>query len=75
MNVTETLRALAELAQDRHHPVPSPCVSVCRMDPQSGLCLGCWRDIDEIIAWGRLDEDGKREVWQSISERLATITG
>lgn len=75
MNPTETLRALAELAQDSHHPVPSPCISVCRMDPDSGLCLGCWRDIDEIVAWGRLDEDGKRVVWQTITERMATQPG
>ncbi len=75
MNPIETLRALAELAQDRNHPVPSPCVSICRIDPHSGLCLGCWRDIDEIISWGRLDEDSKRVVWQTISERLATQPG
>jgi len=75
MNPTETLRALAELAQDSQHPVPSPCISVCRMDPHSGLCLGCWRDIDEIIAWSRMDEDGKRVVWQTITERMATQPG
>lgn len=71
MNATQTLLALAELAQDEAHPVPSPCISVCRMDPDSGLCLGCWRDIDEIIAWGRMDEDTKRVVWRSISARMA----
>ena len=60
MNATQTLLALAEL-----------CISVCRMDPGSGLCLGCWRDIDEIIAWGRMGEDTKREVWRSISMRMA----
>lgn len=72
MKLTDTLRALAELAQDRRHPVPSPCISICRMDPNSGLCLGCWRDIDEIIGWGRMDEDGKRVVWQAITERMKT---
>ena len=75
VNPNETLRALAELAQDIHHPVPSPCVSVCRMDPHSGLCLGCWRNIDEIITWGRMGEEGKRGVWQAITERLATQPG
>ncbi len=75
MNPSETLRALAELALDRQHPVPSPCISICRMDPRSGLCLGCLRDIDEIIAWGRLDEDGKRGVWRAITERMTTQVG
>ncbi len=71
MNQTETLLALAELAQDPAHLVPSPCISVCRMDPSNSLCLGCMRDIDEIIAWGRMAEDAKRAVWRSIAQRLA----
>lgn len=75
MNATQTLLALAELAQDKAHPVPSPCISVCRMDPGSALCLGCWRDIDEIIGWGRMGEDDKREVWRSIPLRMAAQIG
>lgn len=30
---------------------PSPCISVCQIDPDSGYCLGCQRDIDEIRNW------------------------
>jgi uncharacterized protein len=33
-------------------PVPSPCINVCEMDQKSGLCRGCLRTIDEIVAWG-----------------------
>ena len=50
-------------------PVPSPCVDVCTMDPASGLCTGCLRTIDEIAAWGVLDDAQKREVWDLIFER------
>ncbi|HWI81049.1 DUF1289 domain-containing protein [Ramlibacter sp.] len=49
--------------------VPSPCVSICRMDPASGLCEGCCRTIDEIAAWSRLDDAGRREVWRRIGQR------
>lgn len=52
-------------------PVPSPCISVCRMDPASGLCEGCWRTIGEIVEWGRLDDAGKRTVWQHLRHRAA----
>ncbi|MEO8545045.1 MAG: DUF1289 domain-containing protein [Betaproteobacteria bacterium] len=72
MSPMQTLRALSELAKDTAHPVPSPCVSVCRMDPGSGLCIGCLRDIDEIVGWGRMGEDAKRKVWHAIAERMAT---
>ena len=41
-------------------PVPSPCISICRMDPDrgtaaeraaGGLCVGCLRTLDEIMEW------------------------
>jgi predicted Fe-S protein YdhL (DUF1289 family) len=46
--------------------VPSPCVSICTMDAQTGLCTGCLRTLDEIAAWGMLDDDGRRAVWERI---------
>lgn len=51
--------------------VPSPCVNICRMNAASGLCEGCWRTIDEIAAWSRLDDEAKRGVWRSIALRRA----
>lgn len=52
-------------------PVASPCISVCRMDEASGLCVGCLRTLDEIVAWGVLDDAGKRAVWTLIGQRAA----
>jgi hypothetical protein len=37
-------------------PVASPCNKVCILDGASGLCIGCFRTIDEIAAWGALDD-------------------
>jgi predicted Fe-S protein YdhL (DUF1289 family) len=51
--------------------VPSPCVSVCRMDEATGWCLGCARTIDEIAAWGSLSDDAKRAVWARLPARHA----
>ncbi len=51
--------------------VASPCISVCRMDEASGLCVGCLRTLDEIVAWGMLDDQGKRDVWALIGQRAA----
>lgn len=59
-------------------PVPSPCISICRMDPAlgadderaaGGLCVGCLRTIDEIIDWGRADESQKRLIVGRIAQR------
>jgi prolyl-tRNA editing enzyme YbaK/EbsC (Cys-tRNA(Pro) deacylase)/predicted Fe-S protein YdhL (DUF1289 family) len=48
----------------------SPCVSVCRMDEAAGLCLGCLRSIDEIIAWSKVDDAGRMAMWRNIEVRL-----
>jgi predicted Fe-S protein YdhL (DUF1289 family) len=54
-------------------PVPSPCINVCKMSPQTGLCEGCLRTIDEIMAWGSASDDVKRAVWAEIRRREAQI--
>ncbi|TXT40888.1 MAG: putative Fe-S protein [Comamonadaceae bacterium] len=51
--------------------LPSPCMSVCRMDEASGLCCGCLRTLAEIRAWGQADEAFKRQVWSTIEARVA----
>jgi predicted Fe-S protein YdhL (DUF1289 family) len=41
------------------------------MDEASGLCEGCLRTIDEIAAWGSLDDDARRRVLRGIAARQA----
>ena len=33
------------------HNVVSPCISVCKTDPISGLCYGCARSSEDKKAW------------------------
>ncbi len=47
-------------------PLPSPCTGICRMHPDTGLCIGCQRTLDEIIDWGVAPESKKRQIWQAI---------
>ncbi|MGH8801473.1 MAG: DUF1289 domain-containing protein [Casimicrobiaceae bacterium] len=53
-------------------PVTSPCIGVCRIDPQTGWCVGCVRSLDEIAAWGSLDDRMRREVLARIALRRVT---
>lgn len=55
--------------------VPSPCTSVCRMDPTTGWCLGCARTLPEIAAWAGLDDGTKGQVWALLPERRRTLGG
>ncbi len=50
-------------------PVPSPCISLCEMAPDTGLCRGCLRTIDEIINWSQASDTYKRTVWAEIRRR------
>ncbi|RFP12767.1 MULTISPECIES: DUF1289 domain-containing protein [unclassified Duganella] len=54
-------------------PVPSPCVSLCKMDADRLYCMGCMRTIPEIIAWSKADDDYKRGVWAEIRRREQLI--
>jgi predicted Fe-S protein YdhL (DUF1289 family) len=44
---------------------------VCTIDPATGWCAGCLRTIDEIAAWGSLDDRAKRAVWKLLPQRRA----
>jgi len=44
-------------------PIPSPCVSVCRMLPDRSRCEGCFRTLDEIRAWSQADGARRRAIW------------
>ena len=39
--------------------VESPCKNVCELDPNTGLCLGCKRTVDEIQNWNLKDNKEK----------------
>ena len=55
--------------------VPSPCVSVCVVDPEGGYCLGCLRTLDEIAAWIELGSAERLAVWDRIAERRKAADG
>ncbi|MEK9895843.1 MAG: DUF1289 domain-containing protein [Burkholderiaceae bacterium] len=44
-------------------PVPSPCVSVCVMEPERDSCRGCGRTLGEIANWSAMDDEQRLQVW------------
>ena len=49
--------------------VASPCTNVCKMNPESGLCEGCHRTLDEIAAWSAMSAEEKRAVLDQLPTR------
>ena len=70
MNAIEMLAERAVLARAIADNVPSPCVSVCRMDAQQVYCEGCLRSLDEIRLWSTASDPQKTAVWALIAERI-----
>ncbi len=51
--------------------VASPCVGICRINEQSGLCEGCLRTMDEIANWKDSDEAVKKAILEQLRKRKA----
>ena len=68
------IKVLAEKAvsvSGMEQNIPSPCISVCRMDEDSNLCQGCFRSLDEIRAWSVSTDVQKKAIWRTIEQRLS----
>ena len=53
----------------------SPCISVCQMDAEKGLCLGCYRTRSEIAAWPSMSADEQSVLLSKLRTRRAAATG
>ncbi|WP_407496152.1 DUF1289 domain-containing protein [Pseudooceanicola sp. MF1-13] len=53
--------------------IESPCIKICVIHPESRLCTGCLRSIDEITAWSRLSADARRAVMADLPARAPLI--
>lgn len=54
-------------------PIRTPCVKVCAVDGESGLCLGCFRTLPEIAGWARLTEDVRGRILAELPSRRSRI--
>ena len=53
--------------------LPSPCVGICRLDPDTGWCLGCARTAEELAAWRDLPGGDQLVVWRDLPRRKALL--
>lgn len=54
-------------------PVATPCIKVCIVDGESGLCLGCFRTLDEIAGWSALPEVEREAIMAELKDRRDRI--
>lgn len=54
-------------------PIKTPCIKVCVVDGESGLCLGCYRKLNEVAAWSRLDDAERDRILAELPDRRSLI--
>ncbi len=55
-------------------PIASPCVKICVVDGESGLCLGCCRTLAEVAGWTRFSDAERAEIMAGLAARRGRIS-
>lgn len=55
--------------------IESPCIKLCVTHPQSGLCMGCFRSLDEIARWSAMTPENRRAVMAELPARAPLVKG
>jgi len=51
----------------------TPCVNVCLLDSETGLCVGCGRIMQEIATWATLSPAERRAIMTVLPARLNAL--
>ena len=49
--------------------IESPCVQICVVHPETRICTGCYRTIDEITDWSRMTPEVRRKIMDDLPAR------
>ena len=49
--------------------IKSPCVKECEMNPNTNLCKGCFRNIEEIGNWSNFTNNQKIHILKLVKKR------
>ena len=53
--------------------IESPCVQICVIHPAERICTGCYRTIDEIARWSRMEPEERRTIMQELPLRAPKL--
>ncbi|MBS0490868.1 MULTISPECIES: DUF1289 domain-containing protein [unclassified Phenylobacterium] len=54
-------------------PIKTPCIKVCVVDGESGLCLGCYRRLSEVAGWAKLSDEDRARIMAELPSRRSRI--
>jgi predicted Fe-S protein YdhL (DUF1289 family) len=50
----------------------SPCINICSLNQQN-ICVGCYRSIEEITCWSRVNDVNKRKILENAEKRKSIL--
>jgi predicted Fe-S protein YdhL (DUF1289 family) len=53
--------------------IRTPCIKVCVVDGESGLCMGCYRQLHEVAGWARLTDAERERIMAELPARRDRI--
>jgi predicted Fe-S protein YdhL (DUF1289 family) len=53
--------------------VDSPCISICKFDEKTGLCIGCLRTKDECRQWKKMKDKHRARIIDERPRRRANL--
>ncbi|MFM8821674.1 MAG: DUF1289 domain-containing protein [Phenylobacterium sp.] len=54
-------------------PIRTPCIRVCVVDGESGLCMGCYRRLNEVAGWSKMTPEARDAVMAELPSRRSLI--
>ena len=53
--------------------VESPCIQICVVHPEERICTGCYRSIDEITRWSKMDNAERSAIMAELEGRAPRL--
>ncbi|MCV2889598.1 DUF1289 domain-containing protein [Ruegeria aquimaris] len=58
----------------KRNEIDSPCIRICVVHPTERICTGCFRTIDEISRWSRMESDERAQIMAELPARAPNLS-
>jgi hypothetical protein len=53
--------------------IATPCIKLCIVDGESGLCMGCYRSLPEVSRWSAFTDAEREDIMAGLPDRRGRI--